>query len=232
MKNKLKPMLAVFMFMLMGMAGAVFAYFSISAVSSGNTLETGALEIVLSDGDESQLTSISNSWSATNLKPGSKLPQGDIIIRNDGINSAQHLDLTFSYEGSEEVAKSIIFSNLNNGFRYGATTADGDSVNLISALKGGSDVNYTVLNGSTGGSITASAVDGVDGTVEDGKISLNELATFGKISIVPLTSVDGIYTGSQAHLWLNAEVSTALTAQNESIDVSITATLDQDASQL
>ena len=209
------------------------AYFSSQAVSILNQFGTSNMKLVLTDQNEVAKPLISHTWEASSLKPGDIIPQQVITLKNDSSINGHHIDVEFSYTGSEDLAKNIFMTNANNGFRYGVSPADTSSVNLITGLKGGSDVDYQVFKGVNGSTI--STIDGADGTTQDGKISLAELAAFGKIritsNIFPDSESDGFRSQSEASLWLNAEVGTGLTAQNENLEVKITLTLDQDASQ-
>lgn len=215
---------------ILGVIGAVFAYFSSSALSTGNTISTGEMTILLSDADETQLVNVSDSWDVANLIPGIALPQTKLDIFNTSNISAHHIDLEFSYTGSDSLAKAMIFTNANNGFRYGATS-DSSSVNLNTMLRGTTDTDYTVLQGASGEPFTATTVDGIDGTTPDGTISLSELAAFGKIRIQPGEESGGISANSQAELWMNAYVANSYDGQGESLDMQVSFTLDQSSSQ-
>ena len=173
---------------------------------------------------------VSNSWEATDLIPGAQLPERYIEVLNFGELDADHVDVEFSYTGNEDIARSFIFDSSNRGFRYGGS-GDDTSVNLITALKGTSDSDYIVTQGATGEAFRSDTVDGIDGTLRDGQISLNELAAFGKIRIQGGTEQGGLAAGTSANLWLNARIANELSAQNENINVKITFSLDQDSSQ-
>lgn len=229
-KYNIGSFISAFLFFLMGLLGAVFAYFTVSAISTNNIFRTGGMEVVLFDNNETESVVVSDSWSADNLMPGTQLPESRIEVFNKSTVDADHVDVEFSYTGSEDVAKNFLFSPANNGFRYGSSS-DGSSVNLITALKGGSDTDYIVTQGWNGEPFSSGTVDGVDGSEKDGKISLHELATFGKIRIQRGDERGGIAAGTAADLWLNAMMGDGLAAQNESIDVQITFSVDQDASQ-
>lgn len=214
----------------MGLLGAVFAYFTISAVSQGNTFETGSMRLVLSDDNESQKAEITNSWNGTLLIPGSALPERKIEVYNNGTLDADHVDIQFSYTGSEDIAKNFIFSHSNHAFRYGSSS-DGASVNLISALKGTIDPDYLVTQGANGLPFSVGTVDGIDGSTKDGKISLHELSLFGKIRIQRGEERGGIAAGTAADLWLNADISENLSTQNGTLTMKIIVSLDQHQSQ-
>lgn len=222
--------ISTFAFFMMGVLGAVVAYFTVSAISSHNTFETGSLKVYLTDANETQSINVLDSWTGTNLLPGSSVPEKKIEVFNGSSINADHVDLKFTYTGDENIAKNFIFGSSNNGFRYGSSS-DGSSVNLITALKGGTDVDYIVTQGSNGLPFTPNTVDGIDGSIKDGKISLHELSLFGKIRIQKGEERGGIDAGTAADVWLNAEMGEGLTSQGGAIDMTITATLDQHATQ-
>ena len=208
------------------------AFFSSTATSKDNIISTGSLDAVLTDSNETKLVTVSNSWNAQSILPGATLPETTIKIRNNGAANAHHLDVKFSYTGSAELAKKIVFTSTNNGLRFGTGTSDANSINLLTTLFGSTDVDYRIFQGISGSPFSATTVDGADGSPRDNKISLSELAAVDKIRIEPGEENGGIAAGSEAVLWLNARVEDSLTLQNESINVTIAFTLDQDASQL
>lgn len=214
----------------MGIAGAVFAYYSIQALSTHNVFSTATLGLLFTDDNQTRLANVTDSWTATNLLPGTQMPQKIIEVYNSGSIDADHLDLVISYTGNDTLAKNFIFSDVNNGFRFGGS-GDGSSVNLTSALLGTADVDYIVTQGMNGLPITAGMVDGNDGTAPDGKISLSEIARFGKIRIKRGEERGGIAALTAADLTLNAQMSPSFILQNGTIDITISATLEQDSSQ-
>lgn len=221
--------LFVFFIGLLNFSGA---FFSSTATSKDNIISSGSIDVLLSDNNENQLVTVSNSWNAIGLLPGAQLPEAAIKVRNNGASNAHHLDIKFSYTGSQELAKKIIFNTVNNGFRFGTGPGDNTSINLNTTLFGSTDVDYKIFQGISGSLFSANTVDGADGTPRDNKISLSELAIVDKIRFEPSEEIGGIAAGTEATLWLNAKVDDTLTLQNQSINATIAFTLDQDSSQL
>lgn len=229
-KKTIVALIATWGFFLMGIAGAVIAFYSIQAISSHNVFSTAQLGLLFSDDNQSQLGTVTDSWTGLNLLPGSQAPQKIIEVFNSGSIDADHIDLVIAYTGSDIIAKNFIFGDFNNGFRYGGS-GDGSSVNLTSALLGVADTDYLVTQGSNGLPILPTTVDGNDGTIPDGKISLSEVSRFGKIRIKRGEERGGIAAGTAADLTLNAQISPSFVLQSGSVDITITATLEQDPSQ-
>lgn len=231
MNNITRIILLITLFII-GLVGFSGAFFSSTATSKDNVISTGGIDAVLTDANETKLVTLTNSWTATGLLPGAQLPESTIKIRNNGVANAHHLDVKFSYTGSQELAKKIVFNSVNNGFRFGSGPGDNTSINLLTTLFGSTDVDYRIFQGISGSTFSINTVDGADGTPRDNKISLSELAVVDKIRFEPGEEIGGISAGTEAVLWLNARVEDSLTLQNESINVTIAFTLDQDASQL
>ncbi len=220
---------AVALFFLL-VVGGVYAYFSAQAISDSNKFKTGSMSLVLSDDNQLLSTSIDQSWGGSQLVPGMVLPEKKIEIFNNGTIHADHVDIQFSYTGDENIAKNMLFGYANHAFRYGGS-GDATSVNLLTALKGVTDPDYIVTQGDNGQPFTASTVDGIDGSVKDGRFSLHELSLFGKIRIQKGEERGGIDAGTAADLWLNADIAEGLTVQNGELNMKITVSIDQHASQ-
>ena len=212
---------------LLGVVGLSGAYFSTIAHSTNNTVSTGSMKLFLTDDNETQKAEIGSTWNFALLTPGTQLPQTKIEVYNSSTINAHHVNIQFSYTGSQDIAKNLIFNSVNNGFRYGGS-GDGSSVNLQTGLRGFADTDYIIKQGANGLPFEAATVDGSDGTVRDSKISLSELAAFGKIRIEKGEERGGIDAGTAADLWLNAQLAPELTAQDESLTMAITFTLEQD----
>jgi len=207
------------------------AFFSTTTQSIQNVLKTGKLNIVLDDDNETSQTTISDTWKATDLYPGSTMPEKVITIKNVGSVPGDHMDVVFSYTGDEELAKNIMFkATPGAGFRFGKSAIDGESINLITGLQGGTDVDYQLKHGITGNAL--GNIDGNNGTVKDSKISLSELAAAGKIRIERGEETSPFNPGDTAKLWFNTYVDNAATTQDATVTAMMTFTVDQSGSQM
>jgi len=142
----------------------VRAYFSDTATSTGNTFQVGILDLKIRQGMpwESWGDGVTATWTMSNMEPGDSTPMRWIEFRNDGSISADHLEITCDYTGSDEMAKAMIITHM----RYDdATPPISWMVDLLA--DDGYDSGYDVSPGETG-----PKVDDVDG---DGKISLYDL---------------------------------------------------------
>lgn len=203
--------------------GSTGAFFSSTATSTSNTISTGSLSILLSDDNQTNKVNISNSWEGANLAPGQKMDEAMITIKNAGTVDADHMDVTFSYNGSHAIAKKIIFDG-PDGLRLGQTKSA--SANLLALLSGTHDTEYQVqkADGTTLGDIR-----GNDGDATS--LSLFDVRQAGKIRIVKGTDSAGMDAGTDVKLWINSVLDSSVTAQGETIDATISFTLDQDVSQ-
>ncbi|MFH1183279.1 MAG: TasA family protein [Candidatus Moraniibacteriota bacterium] len=210
---------------------ATWAYFYDSSSSTGNTFSAGTLILKLSDNNEALTTGdITASFGGTNLKPGDALPQQTMTVRNDGTIDANHIDLTVTLPtgNGSALADAIIFPydpDSQNGMRFGFTTSTGDSINMLTYLRGTyNDGDYDLQDGDTGASLYG-ALSG------DTEISLQNIANLGKIRIVPDSNNQGMAAGTQAQLWIHPVIDTDLTTQGETVTATFTWDLHQDTSQ-
>lgn len=206
--------------------GATWSYFSDTATSSSNTFSAGTMDLRLTDDDQTALNNVNSSFEGSNLYPGAVIPEQTLIVRNNGTIDGDHLDLTVTLNPVDaDLADYIYLTDANFGTRFGGGSGGGVSVNMLAVLLGGSDTDYMLYDGDTGG-----ALGSID-TSGDGEISLQELADAGRIRISPLAEDEGIAAGTEATLWFNAEVGTDLTTQGETVNATYTFELHQDSSQ-
>ena len=211
-------------------AGATSAYFSDLGNSSDNTYATGSIDLKLSDDDETAQDNIVSSFGGTNLKPGDVLPEQYMIVRNSGTIDANHLDLTVTLpvgDGSA-LANALVFPytpDSANGMRFGFTSAAGDSINMLTYLRGTyNDGDYDLQDGDTGASLYGALIG-------DTEITLQDIVNLGRIRIVPDSNNQGIVAGTEGRLWIHPNVSTSLTVQGETVTANFAWELHQDVSQ-
>ena len=211
--------------------GGTMAFFSDPGASTGNTFSAGTLSLKLSDNNETNQDNITASFGGTNLKPGDILSQQSMTVRNDGTIDANHLDLTITLDSgySPALASAIIFPytpDSDNGMRFGLTTNTGDSINILTYLRGDyNDGDYDLYNGTTGASLF-NALPG------DTEISLADIVALGKIKFVADSNNEGLIAGTQATLWIHPQIDTDLTEQGGTVTANFNWALEQDASQM
>jgi len=222
--------LAVVALMASSTVGATRAYFSDPALSTDNEFVSGTLDLRLSDSDETNQDNVTASFGGTNLYPGFQLPQQFITVRNSGTIGANHLDVTVTLpvgDGSA-LANSLVFPydpDSQNGMRFGVTTSTGDSINMLTYLRGTyNDGDYDLQDGDNGASLYGALIG-------DTEITLQDIANLGKIRIVADSNNQGLAAGTEAKLWIHPVVDTDLTVQGETVNATFTFALDQVASQ-
>lgn len=73
--------------------GGAFAFFSSEATSEANTFSAGTLTLALSDDDETDETTVSATWTATDFAPGQSV-SGTLKLKNTGSVLADHVDIS------------------------------------------------------------------------------------------------------------------------------------------
>lgn len=225
--------------------GGTLAYFSSTATSTQNTFSTGTINLQLSDDNEPASASITASFGGTGLLPGSVIPEQVLQVINSGNVAGNHLDLEVTLTGDVGLAQYIVYSDHNDGLRFGGPSKAGtDTVKLSVPGWTAGDAEYRIRNGLDGNQIKGPSANtgddpelltgtgnGMDRDL-DGKVTLADLAV-GKIRISPRNVNVGIAAGTTANLWANAKVDTAMgnDMQGKSVVATFTWTLDQDASQ-
>jgi predicted ribosomally synthesized peptide with SipW-like signal peptide len=75
------------------LAGATYAHFSDTEVSTGNTFASGTLDLKIKDQDENNYKDgVSETWTMSDMKPGDSV-SGWVRLRNDGCMEADHLEI-------------------------------------------------------------------------------------------------------------------------------------------
>ncbi len=210
---------------------ATWSYFSDSGSSTNNTFSAGTLNLKLSDSNETAQDNVTASFGGTNLYPGQTLPEQYITVRNDGTINAHHLDLTVTLsEGAgTALADAIVFPyspDSFNGMRFGLTTSTGDSINMLTYLRGTyNDGDYDLYDGDTGASLFGALAG-------DDEISLKDIVNLGKIRIVADSNSEGLTAGTEAKLWIHPVIDTDLTTQGETVVADFEFELHQHSSQM
>jgi|GEM_PF-6566528 len=188
------------------------------------------MDLKLTDSDETAQDNVTASFGGTNLKPGDQLPQQYIVVRNAGTVNGHHLDLTVTLTtgNGSGLANALVFPyspDSQNGMRFGYTTSAGDSINMLTYLRGTyNDGDYDLQDGDTGASLYGALAG-------DAEITLQDIANLGRIRIIPDSNNEGIVAGTEGRLWIHPVVDTDLTAQGETVVADFAWTLHQDASQ-
>lgn len=210
--------------------GGTAAYFTNSGTSTSNTFAAGTLNLQLTDDNETALDNVTASFGGSGLYPGQVLPEQFIKVKNAGTINANHLDLQVTLVPGYDtaLADAIIFPytpDSQNGMRFGLTTSAGDSINMLTYLRGTyNDGDYDLYDGDTGVTLY-----GILST--DTNISLADIAALGKIRVVADSNSEGLTAGTEATLWIHPQIDTALTAQGGSVTADFGFALEQDASQ-
>ena len=88
----------------LGLMGSVFAFFTDSATSTGNTFTSGTLDLELSDANDGfgPPDSVTVTWTMSNMEPGvttvGPLP---VNLQNTGTIAADHVEIAFSHSIAE-----------------------------------------------------------------------------------------------------------------------------------
>ncbi len=86
------------------MAGAgIYAYFSDTETSSGNTFTAGTLDLKVSHSSTGPWTDgVTATWTLSNMKPGDKTPTASVFFRNFGSIKSSTMEITCDYSVVEE----------------------------------------------------------------------------------------------------------------------------------
>lgn len=75
--------------------GATYAYFSDQGQSLGNSIQTGTLDLRLSDENETDSNSVTTTFGG-NLAPGQCAPAATLHLKNTGTIAANHAQITLT----------------------------------------------------------------------------------------------------------------------------------------
>jgi predicted ribosomally synthesized peptide with SipW-like signal peptide len=86
------------------MAGAgIYAYFSDTETSTGNTFTAGTLDLKVSHSSAGSWSDgVSGTWTLSNMKPGDETPTASVFFKNFGSIASNTLEITCSYTVTEE----------------------------------------------------------------------------------------------------------------------------------
>ena len=87
------------------MAGAgIYAYFSDTETSSGNTFTAGTLDLKLSSYSSSGpwTDGVTGTWTLSNMKPGDETPTHAVFFKNFGTIASSTMEISCSYTVTEE----------------------------------------------------------------------------------------------------------------------------------
>lgn len=191
-------------------AGATFAFFSDSGTSNDNLFSSGTLDMKLSDGNQEDLENVTGTWGL-NSAPGDTFT-GDLRITNTGSVPANHVELQFANTVTEAVSGPGTVS-----------TIPLDSVIEITTLSW--DANG---DGTPETDLLAGVVDSNANTVKDLDDLENQVADdFDNLLFGGTQTADHV-------LRIAGRLHPTLTVnqhQGDSVDMDLTVTMNQDASQ-
>jgi predicted ribosomally synthesized peptide with SipW-like signal peptide len=106
MTNMDRKVLAAFLIvgLVATIAGAgIYAYFSDTEASTGNTLTAGTLDLKVSHSSAGPWSDgVSGTWTLSNMKPGDETPTASVFFKNFGSIASSTLEITCSYTVTEE----------------------------------------------------------------------------------------------------------------------------------
>lgn len=197
-------------------AGATFAFFSDQGTSSNNIFNSGTLDMKLSDVNESNEESVSGTWGLASA-PGDTFT-GDLQVKNTGSVAANHIELQVDNAVTEA------------GSPPGSTsTIPMDSVIEITALDWDSDGN---------GAVDTNLLPTVGGGGDKNGNGIIDLDDLEKLNVDGSIDFDNIAfsapQGSNHKLTIAGRLSPTLTVnehQGDSVNMTLTVTMNQDTSQ-
>lgn len=195
------------------MGAATFAFFSDVGTSSGNIFNSGTLDMLLSDNNETDQNNVSGTWGLASA-PGDTF-DSTLNIKNSGSVAANHVELAFGNVVTDAI-----------GAPGSTTTTPMDTVIEITTLQWDSDGN-----GSTETDLLALVSDSNGNTIKD----LDDLENrnvdgsndFDNVAFGGTQSVNhGLRIAGRLHPTL-----TTNEHQGDSVNMTLDVTMNQDASQ-
>ncbi|MBN2239246.1 MAG: hypothetical protein JW712_05695 [Dehalococcoidales bacterium] len=151
--------LTMAVFLVMGMISiGTWAYFSDTETSTGNILAAGTLDLKTNDAD-----GVSQTLSATNMRPGETIGPEYIFLKNSGSVDGSSIDIVFSYVENDSSPNPVNKSANQTAavielieLKYGGVSILGNVTDTnINGYRDIQDLVSTNLNGQ--GGIEASA---------------------------------------------------------------------------
>lgn len=201
-------------------SGGTLAWFQGSETSKGNISQARTLDLKIRQGKPwgPWQDRVAATWTISNMKPGDSTPMRWIEFRNNGSITANHLEITCDYLGSDEMAKMMIITHMHYD---DATPPISWMVDLLT--DDGYDRGYGVSPGETG-----PKVQDIDG---DGKITLYDLkysqSGNGVDNLLPPKRDEA----TQLEMKIRFDPDAGNEFQGQTLNVTFIFTLNQNASQ-
>lgn len=74
----------------------IYALFSDTETSTGNTFTAGTLDLKVSDRDEGYVDGVTATWTASDMKPGTIIPPYSMSLQNWGTVAGDHIEISCS----------------------------------------------------------------------------------------------------------------------------------------
>lgn len=141
--------LASFGVMFALLTGTTFAYFSTSGSSLDNSIQTGSIQLLLSDDNQSSLASVDASFGGI-VGPGTCTGNKSLFIKNSGSIHADHVRIALSNTINDQ--NNDASPDMDSYLRISALSYDGDSVlSHVTDLNGNAYPDlYDFAHSSTG----------------------------------------------------------------------------------
>jgi len=187
--------------------GATFAFFSDVGTSSNNVFAAGTFDLKLTDGNETDLDDVTQTWTGTNMAPGGATVDNTLRLRNSGTVAGNHVHLALT-NSSTGAAMNRLLKIVTLEY-----DADGDG-------------NFTDPGENMLGTIGDSNSNGfID--LDDWAALVGDHGMTGSI-FLPLTDVG---VGHDLHMVVQLDASATSAVEGQSVTSTFTATLHQAPAQ-
>lgn len=103
--------------------GATFAFFSDVGTSTGNVFAAGSFDLLLSDGDQTDVDDVTATWSGTNMAPGGTAIDATLKLKNGGTVAGDNVHVALANVVSQPADDMDKYLKI--------TTLEYDSVNIL-----------------------------------------------------------------------------------------------------